>query len=313
MSGRATDEIDCPRGYALCGAVRRRRWPVVTVLTAMTFSAAGATPGLQRATAAPSSPVVSTRPDDGDSGCVRTHPCDSARVVHRTLLETRAAAIIAADRARRRKIAHALRQARLIARRVGVRYRLPDGQTMTVREVGPLVQLGSIAVAGSLPGHFAAVFTGTRHGLYYDICGHGSADDCRYQGPSSFRDHSLLPRREALELALRTFQATDARLVFSYLPMPPGGHEIMIVFTRPSPGTPNREAGTLLHALERNLPAAIYRQPNLRRRVLNATRLNAFTLFGLTDTATPDGADSLLVVPTTEPELDGNPLPPAAA
>jgi hypothetical protein len=105
-----------------------------------------------------------------------------------------------------------LTHARLIAGQVGARYRLLPGRKLAVTETTPLGVVDSLTlVTGSELRVVPAA-----DGIYFAICSLGVR--CPYPLRSAWPAAAPLPRRLALELALRTFVETRVSVVVVALP-----------------------------------------------------------------------------------------------
>ena len=120
-------------------------------------------------------------------------------------------------------------------------------------------------------------------GIYYAVCPTGAT--CPYPGRAAGPATALVPRRVALELALRTFAETSADLVV--ISLPTRGFTLLVV-----------ERGAI--DCERLTPAMARYSPadqslEVRRIVDAATLDHVYVPFGLFPTAS--GRDSLLASP----------------
>jgi hypothetical protein len=110
----------------------------------------------------------------------------------------------------------ALAHAREIRAEVDARYRRPHGRGLAVTEASPTDVIDSFTLFASPLEEPRVVPAGD--GIYYAIC--PARATCPYPGRSARPAASFLPRREALELAVRTFLETSADLVVVSLPTP---------------------------------------------------------------------------------------------
>lgn len=108
----------------------------------------------------------------------------------------------------------ALAHARQIRAEVSARYRKPHGARLAVTEASTTDVIDSFTLFTSPleePRGVPAV-----NGIYYAICPVRAT--CPYPGRSARSAAAFVPRREALELAVRTFLETSANLVVVSLP-----------------------------------------------------------------------------------------------
>jgi hypothetical protein len=110
----------------------------------------------------------------------------------------------------------ALAHAREIRAEVDARYRRPHGPRLAVTEASSTGVVDSFTLFGS-PLEEPRVVP-ANGGIYYAICPVRAT--CPYPGRSARPATAFLPRREALELALRTFLETSATVVVVSLPTP---------------------------------------------------------------------------------------------
>jgi hypothetical protein len=108
----------------------------------------------------------------------------------------------------------ALAHAREIRAEIDARYRRPHGPRLAVTEASSTGVVDSFTLFGS-PLEEPRVVP-AENGIYYAICPVGAT--CPYPGRSARPATAFLPRREALELALRTFLETSATVVVVSLP-----------------------------------------------------------------------------------------------
>jgi hypothetical protein len=178
----------------------------------------------------------------------------------------------------------ALSKARTIKAEVSARY--VRGPRLTVTEASPTNVIEYYLL-------LTADFLGLRvvpaeNGIHYAICPVHAT--CPYPGPPSARPATAFPpRREALELAVRTFLETSATLVSVSLPT---SEYVFFIVER---GELAREAD--LPALSRALRGNPARAPaaSLREIVDDITRPRLFMALGLEPT--PSGRQALGAVP----------------
>jgi hypothetical protein len=178
----------------------------------------------------------------------------------------------------------ALTQARKIKAEISTRY--VRGTKLTVTEASPTGVIESYLL-------LTADFLGLRvvpadNGIHYAIC--PVRVTCPYPGPRSARPPSAFaPRRQALELAVRTFLETSAALVSVSLPTRD------YVFFLIERGELANEVDIV--ALARALSGNPSRAPaaSLRRTVDEITRPRLFVPLGLEPT--PSGRDALGAAP----------------
>jgi hypothetical protein len=108
----------------------------------------------------------------------------------------------------------ALAHAREIRAEVDARYRRPHGPKLAVTEASTTGVIDSFTLFGNALEEPRVV--PADNGIYYAICPVGAT--CPYPGRSARPATAFLPRREALELALRTFLETSATVVVVSLP-----------------------------------------------------------------------------------------------
>jgi hypothetical protein len=153
--------------------------------------------------------------------------------VHRLLLATLglvatgAAAFTAAAPATASELdPKALARARVIRADVDARYRLVPGRRLAVTEAtttGVVESLTLVSDLFELPRVVPA-----ENGIYFAIC--SARATCPYPARSaSWPAAAFLPRRQALELAVRTFRETSAALVVVALPT---AQPVWVVFER---------------------------------------------------------------------------------
>jgi hypothetical protein len=119
-----------------------------------------------------------------------------------------------------------LERARVIRAEVDARYRRFPGATLRVTEASPTGVVDSLSLITD-PLELPRVVS-ARNGIYFAIC--TTRGRCPYPRRSaSLAATSFLPRRLALELALRTFRETSSTLVVVALPTPT---PVWVVFER---------------------------------------------------------------------------------
>jgi hypothetical protein len=110
----------------------------------------------------------------------------------------------------------ALAHAREIRAEIDARYRRPHGPRLAVTEASSTGVVDSFTLFGS-PLKEPRVVP-AENGIYYAICPVRAT--CPYPGRAARPATAFLPRRLALELALRTFLETSATVVVVSLPTP---------------------------------------------------------------------------------------------
>ncbi len=110
----------------------------------------------------------------------------------------------------------ALAHAREIRAEIDARYRRPHGPRLAVTEASSTGVVDSFTLFGS-PLEVPRVVP-AENGIYYAICPVRAT--CPYPGRAARPATAFLPRRLALELALRTFLETSATVVVVSLPTP---------------------------------------------------------------------------------------------
>jgi hypothetical protein len=119
-----------------------------------------------------------------------------------------------------------LAQARSIGAEVDMRYRQLPGRRLEVTEATSMAVVETVTLASDWVAP-PRVLTAD-NGIYFAICSAGAT--CPYPARrSAWPALALLPRRLALELALRTFRATSVSLVVVALPT---GEPVWVVFER---------------------------------------------------------------------------------
>jgi hypothetical protein len=110
----------------------------------------------------------------------------------------------------------ALAHAREIRAEIDARYRRPHGPKLAVTEASTTGVIDSFTLFGNALAEPRVV--PADNGIYYAICPVGAT--CPYPGRSARPATAFLPRRGALELAVRTFLETSATVVVVSLPTP---------------------------------------------------------------------------------------------
>jgi len=160
----------------------------------------------------------------------------------------------------------ALSRARSIRAEVNARYRLTPGYKLVVTEATSTGVVDSLTLLDpSQPQPLRVV--PADNGIYFAIC--SARARCPYPGRSAWPPVAFLPCREALELALRTFQETDVGLVVVALPT---AEPVWVVFEREDLLANIDAAGA--HGQLASNPAVVD-QP-LRQLVDRLTRLRLF-------------------------------------
>ena len=177
----------------------------------------------------------------------------------------------------------ALTQARKIKADITARY--ARGPKLTVTEASPTGVIESFLL---LSADFLELrVVSADNGIHYAICPVRAT--CPYPGPRAARPPSaFIPRRQALELALRTFLETSATVVSVSLPTP---EYVFFLLER------DELRGVDMAALAKALAGNPARSPAslLRRTVDEITRPRLFVPLGLEPT--PGGRESLGAVP----------------
>jgi hypothetical protein len=114
--------------------------------------------------------------------------------------------------------------ARLIAAQVAARYRLLPGRKLTVTETTSMEVVHSVTLV--TPNELPRVVS-TDNGIYFALCSVGAR--CPYPTRAAWPPAAFLPRRMALELALRAFLETRLTLVVVALPT---AEPVWVVFER---------------------------------------------------------------------------------
>jgi hypothetical protein len=178
----------------------------------------------------------------------------------------------------------ALQQARTIKAEVTARY--VRGPKLTVTEASPTGVIESYLLL--TPDFLGIRVVPADNGIHYAICPVRAT--CPYPGPRTARPPSaFVPRRQALELALRTSLETSATVVSVSLPTP---EYVFFIVER------DELAGEVdMDALSRRLSGNPARSPamSLRRIVDEITRPRLFMSLGLEPT--PSGRWALGAVP----------------
>jgi hypothetical protein len=119
----------------------------------------------------------------------------------------------------------ALTRARAIRVEIDARYRLVPGRRLAVTEATSTAVVGSLTL---LPDLELPRIVPAQHGIYFATC--PARARCPYPAHAASRPATaFLPRRQALELALRTFLDTSAPLVVVALPT---AEPVWVVFER---------------------------------------------------------------------------------
>jgi hypothetical protein len=165
----------------------------------------------------------------------------------------------------------ALAHAREIRAEIDARYRRPHGPRLAVTEASSTGVVDSFTLFGS-PLEEPRVVP-AENGIYYAICPVGAT--CPYPGRSARPATAFLPRREALELAVRTFLETSATVVVVSLPTP---RFVLLILERDE-----LMADVDAPALQDGLAGdpAVAPDPPLRRLVDQLTLQHLFLAWGL--------------------------------
>jgi hypothetical protein len=178
-----------------------------------------------------------------------------------------------------------LSQARRIKAEITARYVGPAGPKLAVTEASPTNVVESFLLL--TPDLLGLRVVSADNGIHYAICPVRAT--CPYPGPRAARPaNAFNPRREALELALRTFLETSASVVSVSLPTP---DYVFFLIER------DELRGVDMASLARALSSNPARTPaaSLRRIVDEITRPRLFVPLGLEPT--PNGRDSLGAMP----------------
>lgn len=184
--------------------------------------------------------------------------------------------------------------ARQIAQHVGARYRLPSGSQITANLVSPLevsgVRLSQIAVRNGTEARDVQ-FYNARRNAPYTLCGLGAG--CAILEGKASRERQRLIRRQALELALYSFQYLSVDSVLAYLPPPKGKQVEDVVFLRKADVSP-----ALQQPLALTLPAPA---PFVSGRITPdagvVDSLTAERVFKVTFQQIPDGTALVVLSP----------------
>jgi hypothetical protein len=143
-----------------------------------------------------------------------------------TLVGAAAASNVVAPAIASRLEPQTLAQARVIRAEVNARYRLAPGRKLAVTEGSTTGVVESLTLVSDL---FKAPWVvPADNGIYFALC--PARAECPYPARSvSWPALAFLPRRQALELAIRTFLETSANLVLVALPTP---KPVWLVFER---------------------------------------------------------------------------------
>lgn len=181
---------------------------------------------------------------------------------------------------------NALARAQAIRAEIGARYRLLAGRKLAVTEATTTGVIESFSL-------LSANLQETRvvpadNGIYFAICPRGAI--CPYPAIRLARPaEDLLPRRIALELAVRVFLETSAEVVAVSLPTP----RFVLVIVEREDLAREVELRALAAALGTTPPRPL--APSLRRVVDRVTRPRVFLPLGLEPT--PTGRDTLGCMP----------------
>jgi hypothetical protein len=165
----------------------------------------------------------------------------------------------------------ALAHAREIRAEVDARYRRPHGPKLAVTEASSTGVVDSFTLFGNALEEPRVV--PADNGIYYAICPVGAT--CPYPGRSARPATAFLPRREALELALRTFLETSATVVVVSLPTP----RFVLLIVERDDLLADVDAPALRDALSGDPAAAT--EPALRRVVDQLTLPHLFLAWAL--------------------------------
>lgn len=166
----------------------------------------------------------------------------------------------------------ALAHARQIRAEVDARYRRPHGPELAVTEASATGVIDSFTLFTS-PLEEPRVVPAA-NGIYYAICPVRAT--CPYPGRSARPAAAFLPRREALELAVRTFLETSATLVAVSLPT---ARFVLLILERDNVIGGKVDAAALRDALAADPAAAP--DTSLRRVVDQLTRPHLFLPWAL--------------------------------
>lgn len=143
-----------------------------------------------------------------------------------TLVDAAAGSSVATPAIESRPEPQALAQARVIRAEVNARYRLVPGRKLAVTEATTTSVVESLTLLTDL--FQAPRVVPADNGIYFALC--SARSKCPYPVRSaSWPALAVLPRRQALELAIRTFLETSASLVVVALPT---AKPIWLVFER---------------------------------------------------------------------------------
>lgn len=178
-----------------------------------------------------------------------------------------------------------LARARTIRSQVSARYRRAGGRALVVTEASATGVVESFTLLSS--GLDTARIVPAENGVYFAICPAGAS--CPYPGRRFARPAAdFLPRRQALELAVRSFLETSTDLVVVSLPT---SRFILFVVEREE-----LERAVDLRSLAGSLDGNPAQAPaSVRRVVDHFTRPRLFVPLGMEQTAS--GRESLVAVP----------------
>lgn len=174
-----------------------------------------------------------------------------------------------------------LARAGTIRAEVNARYQQPSGRRLAVVEASPTSVIESFTLLSE--DLLETRYVPADNGIYFSVCPAGAS--CPYVAPRFARPATdYLPRRLALELALRTFVETDAAVVAVSLPT---RHFLLLVLERGQLGHEG-DMSALLHALRRDPLRSS--SSSLRRSVdvLTRPRMYSFVAYE----PTPSGGTS---------------------
>ena len=179
----------------------------------------------------------------------------------------------------------ALTQARKIKADITARYVRPGGPKLAVTEASSTAVIESYLLL--TPDLLGLRVVSADNGIHYAICPVRAT--CPYPGLRAARPASaFVPRRQALELALRTFLETSATVVFVSLPTPE-----YVFFLVERDELRELDMPALAKALGGNPARSL--AASLRRTVDEITRPRLFMPLGLEPT--PSGRAALGAVP----------------
>jgi hypothetical protein len=188
------------------------------------------------------------------------------------------------------ELARTLAQARVIRAEVDAHSRRMLGRKLGVTEASTAGVVASITLDDWVgqPRVLPAA-----NGLYYAICPVGAT--CPYPArAAAWRPVAFLPRRLALELALRTFVATSASMVVVALPT---ARPVWVVFERDDV-LADVDAFTVLNQLRRPLAADDGQLRNLVHQVASERDFVPLAIIRVS----PEGGETILAVALDNPE-----------